>query len=73
LPEGDLSTMNFGDGNSSKAKAWRDIWGSGQGIGVIDSIEPVAGLVDRLEHEYRAARSAMASNHWAGAMADSMA
>ncbi|MBN8814899.1 MAG: nitronate monooxygenase [Sphingomonas sp.] len=57
LPEGDLSTMNFGDGNSSKAKAWKDIWGSGQGIGVIDKVEPVAVRVDRLEAEYKAAKA----------------
>ena len=42
LPEGDLSTMNFGGNEGSKAKAWKDIWGSGQGIGVIDKVEPVA-------------------------------
>ncbi len=57
LPRGDLKTMNFGGGNSSKAKAWRDIWGSGQGIGAIDAVEPVAARVDRLEAEYRAARA----------------
>jgi len=57
LPEGDLSTMNFGGGNGSKAKAWKDIWGSGQGIGVIDQIEPVAVRIDRLEREYKAARA----------------
>jgi nitronate monooxygenase len=56
LPEGDLSTMNFGGGNSSKAKAWKDIWGSGQGIGVVDKVESVAVRVDRLEAEYKAAR-----------------
>ena len=57
LPEGDLKTMNFGGDNGSKAKAWRDIWGSGQGIGVVDAIESVADRVDRLEREYLAARS----------------
>jgi len=57
LPEGDLSTMNFGGGNGSKAKAWKDIWGSGQGIGVIDQIEPVAVRIDRLERDYQAARA----------------
>ncbi|OYY64275.1 nitronate monooxygenase family protein [Sphingomonas sp. 28-62-11] len=55
LPEGDLSTMNFGGDNGSKAKAWRDIWGSGQGIGVVNAVESVAARVDRLEAEYRAA------------------
>ncbi|MDB5679420.1 MAG: 2-nitropropane dioxygenase [Sphingomonas bacterium] len=57
LPEGDLSTMNFGGGNSSKAKAWKDIWGSGQGIGVVDRVESVAVRVDRLEAEYKAAKA----------------
>ena len=55
LPDGDLKTMNFGGGNSAKAKAWRDIWGSGQGIGAIDAIEPVATRVARLAKEYAAA------------------
>ena len=56
LPEGDLKTMDFGTGNGAKAKAWRDIWGSGQGIGAVDAVEPVADRVARLEREYRAAR-----------------
>ncbi|CAN5676879.1 nitronate monooxygenase family protein [soil metagenome] len=56
LPEGDLKTMDFGTGNGSKAKAWKDIWGSGQGIGVIDRVESVVVRIDRLEREYRAAR-----------------
>ena len=59
LPEGDFKTMNFGSGNEggSKAKAWRDIWGSGQGIGAVDAVESVADRVDRLEAQYRAARA----------------
>ncbi len=57
LPEGDLKTMNFGGGNSSKAKAWKDIWGSGQGIGVVDKVEPVAARIDRLVSEYRDAKA----------------
>lgn len=57
LPAGDYKTMNFGQSNGAKAKAWRDIWGSGQGIGAVSRIEPVADRVDRLEREYRAARS----------------
>lgn len=62
LPEGDFKTMNFGSGNEggSKAKAWRDIWGSGQGIGVVDKVESVADRVDRLEREYDAARARLA-------------
>ena len=53
LPKGDVSTMNFG-GNAG-AKAWRDIWGSGQGIGVIDKVGTVADYVARLTREYEAA------------------
>jgi nitronate monooxygenase len=51
LPEGDLSSMNFESG-STKAKAWRDIWGAGQGVGSIDDIPSVADLVERMEAEY---------------------
>ena len=57
LPEGDFKTMDFGQGNNAKAKAWRDIWGSGQGIGAVERIEHVADRVDRLEQQYRAARA----------------
>ncbi|QCB42823.1 nitronate monooxygenase [Sphingomonas sp. PAMC26645] len=57
LPEGDLTTMDFGGGNGSKPKAWKDIWGSGQGIGAVTEVESVADRVDRLEREYRAARA----------------
>lgn len=56
LPKGDISTMNFGSGGNTEAKAWRDIWGSGQGIGVVHKVETVAERVDRLEREYLAAR-----------------
>jgi nitronate monooxygenase len=61
LPQGDLSTMNFGGGNGSKAKAWRDIWGSGQGIGAVSAVEPVAVRVERLKREYDAARMRLAA------------
>jgi len=57
LPQGDLKTMDFGGGNGSKAKAWRDIWGSGQGIGAVDRIEPVADRVARMTAQYEAARA----------------
>ena len=43
--------MNFA-GGSSKAKAWKDIWGSGQGIGAIKQVMPAGAVVDRLEAEY---------------------
>ncbi|MBO6678548.1 nitronate monooxygenase family protein [Parvibaculum sp.] len=52
LPEADKSKMNFGSGGNMKQKAWKDIWGSGQGIGQIVDAPPVAELVDRLKHEY---------------------
>ena len=55
LPEADKSKMNFGSGGNMKQKAWKDIWGSGQGIGSITDAPPVAELVDRLEEQYRAA------------------
>ena len=64
LPEVDLKTMNFGGGankdGGSKAKAWRDIWGSGQGIGVVDAVESVATRVDRFAHEYAEAKARIA-------------
>lgn len=57
LPKGDLSTMNFGSGGNTEAKAWRDIWGSGQGIGAVKQVLPAAELAARLGREYRAARA----------------
>jgi nitronate monooxygenase len=57
LPESDPSKMNFGSGGNSEAKAWKDIWGSGQGIGAVDAVETVAERVDKLEAEYKAARA----------------
>jgi nitronate monooxygenase len=55
LPEGDVTKMNFGSGGNTKVKAWKDIWGSGQGIGAVTAVETVADRVDRLEAEYRVA------------------
>ncbi len=55
LPEADKSKMNFGSGGNMKSKAWKDIWGSGQGIGAIQNVEPVEAVVSRLETEYRMA------------------
>jgi len=57
LPEADKSTMSFGSGGSSKSKAWRDIWGAGQGVGVIVDSPPVGDLVARLKREYDAAKA----------------
>ncbi len=62
LPKGEYKTMNFGQGeNAPSAKAWRDIWGSGQGIGSVTDVETIADRVDRLEREYRAAVSELAA------------
>jgi nitronate monooxygenase len=61
LPEGDLKTMNFGSGGNTEAKAWKDIWGSGQGIGAVTAVESVAERVDRLEAEYRVAKAELAA------------
>ena len=55
LPEADKSKMNFGSGGNMKSKAWKDIWGSGQGIGAIQDVEPVEAVVARLEAQYREA------------------
>jgi len=56
LPAADKSKMNFASGGEQKAKAWRDIWGSGQSVAAIHDVPPVSVLVDRLEAEYNAAR-----------------
>ena len=57
LPESDPSKMNFGGGAT---KAWKDIWGSGQGIGAIKAVEPATALIQRLRSEYEAARRRLA-------------
>jgi nitronate monooxygenase len=59
LPKGDISTMDFGSGGNSEAKAWKDIWGSGQGIGAVKAVKTVAEFVDQLEAEYRAAKASL--------------
>jgi nitronate monooxygenase len=59
LPKGDISTMNFGSGGNTDAKAWKDIWGSGQGVGAIDQVMSVADMVAKFEGEYRAAYAAL--------------
>lgn len=56
LPAGDPSTMDFGSGGTTDAKAWKDIWGAGQGLGVVDATVPTADLVARLVREYDEAR-----------------
>jgi nitronate monooxygenase len=61
LAQGDYSTMNFGSGGGSDAKAWKDIWGCGQGIAAVKAIDSVAQRVARLKAEYDSARSALAA------------
>jgi len=61
LPQSDKSAMNFGSGGNTKQKAWRDIWGAGQGVGQIGDAPTVEELVSRLETEYRDAKKALAA------------
>jgi nitronate monooxygenase len=58
LPEGDVRKMDFAGGGGSK-KAWKDIWGSGQGIGAIDRVQPAGTYVAQLAAEYAAAKGAL--------------
>lgn len=60
LPQSDPSKMNFGSGGNTKAKAWKDIWGSGQGIGTVREVAPVEDMVARLEREYITAKDELA-------------
>ena len=58
LPAGDVKTMNFAAATAGAGvKAWRDIWGSGQGIGAVKAVTPAAELIDRLAKEYSAAKA----------------
>lgn len=59
LPQGDYKTMNFGSGGNTEKKAWKDIWGCGQGVGAIDEVRSVQEMVDRLIAEYRAAKESL--------------
>lgn len=59
LPESDPSAMNFGSGGNTDAKAWKDIWGAGQGIGAVKKRLTTADYVDKLEAEYLAACQAL--------------
>jgi nitronate monooxygenase len=61
LPESDPSKMNFGSGGNQDKKAWRDIWGCGQGIGAVKHLPTVAEFVDRLAGEYEAAKTTLAA------------
>lgn len=61
LPESDPSKMDFGSGGTTAAKAWKDIWGSGQGIGAVKQVGPVVDQVARLAAEYDTARAELAA------------
>jgi nitronate monooxygenase len=60
LPTSDASAMNFGSGGNQKAKAWRDIWGCGQGIGAVKDIPTAADMIARLSAEYEQAKAELA-------------
>ena len=62
LPEADPSKMDFEKAQQEGAKAWKDIWGCGQGIGAVKEITPADKLVDKLEREYIAARARICTN-----------
>jgi len=61
LPESDPSKMNFGSGGNSDAKAWKDIWGCGQGIGAVKAVLSAQELVDKIEAQYNIAKSRLES------------
>ena len=60
LPASDPSAMSFSGGEGSKKKAWKDIWGSGKGIGAVKQVGPAAEMIDRLKREYQDARARLA-------------
>ena len=62
LAAGSLDTMKFGSEGSARSKAWRDIWGSGQGIGVISKVAPAADFIARLAQEYREAKARLCAS-----------
>ena len=65
LPDGDASTMSFGGGESAK-KAWKDIWGCGQGIGAVHGVQPAAAFIAQLRREYVEARARLLEHSYAG-------
>ena len=60
LPEADPSKMDFSSEKASDAKAWKDIWGCGQGIGSIKEIAPAGDLIARFKREYEEAKARIA-------------
>jgi nitronate monooxygenase len=63
LPTSDPSKMDFGSGGNTDAKAWKDIWGCGQGIGAIDKIEPTAAVVEQLAQDYFAVKTKLSQKN----------
>jgi len=61
LPQADPSKMNFGSGGNQEAKAWKDIWGCGQGIGAVKAVVSAGELIDRLAAEYESAKAELAA------------
>lgn len=61
LPVSDPSAMNFGSGGNQDAKAWRDIWGSGQGVGAIDTVLSAAELIAKFAEQYEDAKAELAA------------
>ncbi|MEO0542980.1 MAG: nitronate monooxygenase family protein [Pseudomonadota bacterium] len=57
LPEADPTKMDFAEASKEGSKAWKDIWGCGQGIGAVKEVAPTADLVDRMVNEYQAAKN----------------
>ncbi len=70
LPESDPSKMSFGSGGSEKSKAWKDIWGCGQGIGAVKDIRPAGEVVARLMDEYATAKNRILGGSAAKAAAE---
>ena len=62
LPDGDKATMSFQSGEGSKAKAWKDVWGSGQGIGAVKTRMGAGEFIAQLRREYAEARAKLAKN-----------
>ena len=62
LPHGDAKTMDFASAGASGAKVWRDIWGSGQGIGAVKDVTSVAEYVARLKRQYAAAKARLCAS-----------
>ena len=62
LDKADSLPTEFGSDGSSRSKAWRDIWGSGQGIGAVDKVQPAADYIDKLASEYEAAKARLCAS-----------